>query len=510
MRRVAWWGLGIAAVLAILAPACSSKDVAAGIAAEQACSLNSDCAAGLVCALGRCRDQCANASDCGSGGSCVTDGTHAVCQSAADKDTPCERPSDCPAPLACASDYRCRNLCQTATDCNVLGITDRVCARDANNVDYCADPGEALDGILVTLPPAGAPDSGVTEPSTGTSGVALDAGVIASFVGPAGGTLGIGALSVTVPPGALDHDLVLSITPIVAPIPGSIGPAYDIGPSGTQFNQPITIAFTYTNGELGGLSPGQLAVGTVVGNAWQPVSAPVVDPYAQTIAGTTTHLSPYALVATGSSDGGSDATGGDSSASTTSPEPTESMSVVLFGADGGATYSFACPGYYTEESDDFMAANGISMSCPWASSNPDLDLELDLTGYLPSVGPPVGTYDFSSQPDAGFGYGISLHVYSQMEVAVGSDQPTRLYDSPVGAGGSGTLTISKTGLYLCSDDLLDAAPADSGTGGCGIQAGPVYLIQLDHVTLASSQDYSAGLYPPEATITATLYWLNSQ
>src|SRR5262249_34164316 len=53
--------------------------------------------------------------------------------------------------------YRCRNLCSSDSDCNVYGVSNRVCARDANGVDYCADPNEVMNGLLTAAPPDGAP-----------------------------------------------------------------------------------------------------------------------------------------------------------------------------------------------------------------------------------------------------------------------------------------------------------------------------------------------------------------
>jgi hypothetical protein len=152
-----------ASLAAAVTPGCSHSNL--GASAEQSCQLNSDCERGLICALGRCRVQCATDADCGDGGACVDNGDVAVCQSPADHDTPCDNESQCPAPLACASDYRCRNLCTTSADCNVLGITGRVCAKDANGVDYCADPSEVTNGTITAPPPPGAPDGGVIEPS---------------------------------------------------------------------------------------------------------------------------------------------------------------------------------------------------------------------------------------------------------------------------------------------------------------------------------------------------------
>ena len=292
-RHVLSLFLAVTAVLAVAAVACSTpKDVASGLAIEEACKQNSDCASGLICALGACRAMCATAVDCQAGGACISSGRVAVCQYAAEKNSPCNKPTDCPAPLACASDYRCRNLCTTATDCNVLGITERVCGKDAQGVAYCADPSEVSGGLLIAKPPANAhTSSAVVEPDGG------DGALIASRIGPLGGTLGIGGVSVAIPAGALDQEIVVSITPIAAPFPGSVGQAYEIGPTGTQFKLPIAIAFAYTLGQLGGQPPAGFAVSTVAGNAWQALSSPALDPDALTISGTTMHLSPYALVA---------------------------------------------------------------------------------------------------------------------------------------------------------------------------------------------------------------------
>ena len=57
-------------------------------------------------------------------------------------------------------------MSQTSDDCNVLGITGRVCAADAKGVDYCADPWETDGGVLSVAPPTGAPvGSAVVEPT---------------------------------------------------------------------------------------------------------------------------------------------------------------------------------------------------------------------------------------------------------------------------------------------------------------------------------------------------------
>jgi hypothetical protein len=150
--------IGLACTLALAIPACKST----AASSNDTCSLNSDCSNGLTCALGQCRPPCSTASDCPvTGSSCIDDGRSAVCETPKEKNTPCANEAQCSVPLACASDYRCRNLCANDADCNVLGIAGRVCARDANGVDYCADPAEVANGVLVTSPPPGAPSAPV-------------------------------------------------------------------------------------------------------------------------------------------------------------------------------------------------------------------------------------------------------------------------------------------------------------------------------------------------------------
>jgi hypothetical protein len=294
------WLAGVGLAVALLVPACTSSTAAK----TRGCSLNSDCVAGLVCALGTCRNRCAEAADCPvPGSSCIDDGRNPVCETPTDKNTPCTSEADCAVPLACASDYRCRNLCLNDADCNVLGIAGRVCARDVNNVDYCADPNEVTNGVITAPPPPGAPSTGVIEPDAGRASV-VAAGppgdLIATNIGPAGGTVGAMGVTVTVPPGALSVDLELTIQLSGQNGPaGTVSPVFEIGPTGTTFTLPVTVAFDYTDSELGGLSPSGFAVETTaasLGSSWAPLTNIAVDVYAHSIAGQTMHLSPYGLV----------------------------------------------------------------------------------------------------------------------------------------------------------------------------------------------------------------------
>ncbi len=170
LQQVASFFVLLAAVAALAAPGCNSSDNGTP-SGPAACNLTSDCAKGLTCALGRCRTQCTTSVDCTTGGpgDCVVDITTglAVC---VPKNAPCEKQSECRAPLACASDYRCRNLCTTDDDCNLFGTHGRICAVDANMVKFCADKadvsGMASGGMIATAPPSTVKtDAGVAPPS---------------------------------------------------------------------------------------------------------------------------------------------------------------------------------------------------------------------------------------------------------------------------------------------------------------------------------------------------------
>jgi hypothetical protein len=112
--------------------------------------------------------------------------------------------------------------------------------------------------------------------------------------------IGAGGVTVSIPAGALTSDVPVTIEISGQPGPlGTVSPVFEIGPTGTIFAKPITIAFDYTASELVGLPPSDFAVETAAADSnasWTPLSQSVVDVDAQTIAGQTMHLSLYALV----------------------------------------------------------------------------------------------------------------------------------------------------------------------------------------------------------------------
>lgn len=101
--------------VALIAFGASGCVVAAPKVLGDQCDLSSDCDAPLVCALRRCRNQCAGTRDCALGLRCVRakDG-RGVCLLA--DETDCERNSDCPESLVCTM-MECTNECAEDVDC---------------------------------------------------------------------------------------------------------------------------------------------------------------------------------------------------------------------------------------------------------------------------------------------------------------------------------------------------------------------------------------------------------
>ena len=111
---------------------CGDDPVKAGVA--KGCTLNSDCAGGLVCSADLCHQECEETKDCPAGQRCVQAKDANVCQ--LDNDAECVFNSDCAPPLVCADDLQCRNECKTAVDC----LKGQECADGV-----CAEPAEVDD-----------------------------------------------------------------------------------------------------------------------------------------------------------------------------------------------------------------------------------------------------------------------------------------------------------------------------------------------------------------------------
>jgi len=121
-------------------------------------------------------------------------------------------------------------------------------------------------------------------------------------VGPAGGsaTSVDGLATVTVPAGALDTTLAITVAPAAGAPIGAAGPAYDYGPDGTTFGLPVTLRLPFDPAALpAGVSASQLRLGHAVGGVWTEVPGSVVDEAAHWVSGPTSSFSTYAAIVPG-------------------------------------------------------------------------------------------------------------------------------------------------------------------------------------------------------------------
>ena len=223
-----------------------------GVPIPQACALSSDCADPLVCRGGICSYECVATSDCPAAESCVEHKCRApVCPDVDAGAVPsrCEFNSNCPAPLICR-DGQCTCECVSNNDCS-----------DGN------------DCIEHRCRPSGT-------------------------VGPEGGTVTSldGRLTIVIPPGALKSRVPITIGLAEDTPSGAIGPAYQLGPIGTLFSQPVTINYTYEAADLGATPADELHVATAHGVAWLTLGAATTNATTRTVSGQTTHFSVYAVV----------------------------------------------------------------------------------------------------------------------------------------------------------------------------------------------------------------------
>ncbi len=164
------------------------------------CSLNSQCAAGLVCTFGACHTACVVNGDCptgqlcvkstaaGDGGGGIDAGTITVCQ--LPTEVTCVYNSDCKSPLVCARDEQCRNQCQANVDC----VSPQVCT----DSKVCALASQLVSGTNdVQLVTTGRTDGGAGSSGSGGAGAAGQGGAGGAAGGAGNG--GAGGSSCTGP-----------------------------------------------------------------------------------------------------------------------------------------------------------------------------------------------------------------------------------------------------------------------------------------------------------------------
>src|SRR6185436_12494833 len=153
--------------------ACSSDEPA--VPRASGCALKSDCTPPLDCIFQRCHGVCNATTDCLKGERCIKLPTGNICQ--LPDEMSCTYTSDCPVPLKCAVDSRCRVACQTPADC----LPTQVCT-----TGVCADHDELLlsTGSLPVTNANGyrGDDAGAEDGPTGSAdaGAGADVSVVTS------------------------------------------------------------------------------------------------------------------------------------------------------------------------------------------------------------------------------------------------------------------------------------------------------------------------------------------
>lgn len=116
------------------------------------------------------------------------------------------------------------------------------------------DPAPGNDGPDNANPPAGA---GAIQPVGAPAGVP-----VIKNIGPAGGTIASqdGRFTVTVPAGALDKEVAISMQPITNTNGSGIGSGYRMLPDGQQFIKPVSMIMSYSDEEIEGTIPEALGI----------------------------------------------------------------------------------------------------------------------------------------------------------------------------------------------------------------------------------------------------------
>ncbi|HXE58497.1 MAG TPA: hypothetical protein VNK43_10895 [Gemmatimonadales bacterium] len=133
-----------------------------------------------------------------------------------------------------------------------------------------------------------------TEPGTPTGPA------VTAVIGAEGGSLATadGAITLTVPAGAVSGATTFSILPVTNNAHGGLNAAYRLEPHGIAFAQPVRIAFRYTDADLAGTTPEllRLAYQDQAGY-WLMYRRPTLDEDARTVSVETTHFSDWSMVA---------------------------------------------------------------------------------------------------------------------------------------------------------------------------------------------------------------------
>ncbi len=136
-------------------------------------------------------------------------------------------------------------------------------------------------------------------------------------VGPGGGTVTLGELTLVVPEGALGKEVDLVVRKVSDHPTGNIGPVFSIEPEGgtagdfVAFLTEVTLSITVPGSALkAGQDYGDLKLAHAQAGAWVPLAGSVADAQKGQVSGQTTHLSVWAVVVAPACDGPEDCADG--------------------------------------------------------------------------------------------------------------------------------------------------------------------------------------------------------
>ncbi len=155
-------------------------------------------------------------------------------------------------------------------------------------------------GVVTAVATGSATVTATTGGQQGTAMITVSDGGVVDASGATVSSAG-GLATLVIPSQALGASTRISIAPMAAPpaapqlVPGT---AFDFGPTGTQFAQPVTVDLHYNPAQVpAGVDPSQLRLYLRNGSSWSVVAGSSVDTAAHIVSGTTTHFSGYTVCA---------------------------------------------------------------------------------------------------------------------------------------------------------------------------------------------------------------------
>ncbi len=155
--------------------------------------------------------------------------------------------------------------------------------------------------LAVLILAAGIAFTACTRPVAETTAVGTATGnPETKTIGTGGGTLTLldGRLELTVPPGALSSEIILSAQPITNTAFGGLGTAYRLEPDGATFAKPVTLIFKAGAEDLGKVSIEGMGMAFQDAEGyWKRLPGATFDAAAKTLTVATDHFTDYAPVA---------------------------------------------------------------------------------------------------------------------------------------------------------------------------------------------------------------------